>query len=165
MKPPKLRKSPNSTLDQATLAKLADAIAAVTPPAALAARMRERVMAAATTETHAIRAAEGEWKNLLPGITIKTLHIDIEQGTQTSLWRLQAGARIPPHRHSKDEECLVLEGSIIHDGQAYTQGDFLFAKPGARHKDFIAHTDALLMIRGERIPNKLLLNLAMLLPH
>lgn len=164
MKPPK-RNKPDSMLDAATLAKLADAVAPVTPPASLAIRMRERVMAAATPTAVTVRAAEGEWKDLLPGITIKTLHLDVEQGTQTSLWRLQAGARIPPHRHSKDEECLVLEGSIIHDGHTYTQGDFLFAKPGARHKDFTTTTGALLMIRGERIPNKLLLNLAMLLPH
>ncbi len=128
--------------------------------------MRERILdAAAPATTTVVRANEGEWKKLLPGITIKTLHMDGENGTQTSLWRLEPGARVPPHPHSKDEECMVLEGSIIHDGKTYTQGDFLVAKPGVRHKDFLAPQGALLMIRGERIPNKLLLGIAMLMPH
>jgi anti-sigma factor ChrR (cupin superfamily) len=173
MKPPKrtgkavTNASPDDvTLDEATIATLSDAITPVTPAASLATRMRERVMAAATPATTVVvRASEGEWKKLLPGITIKTLHMDTEHGTQTSLWRLEPGARVPPHPHSKDEECLVLEGSIIHDGKTYHQGDFLLARSGVRHHDFIAPDGALLMIRGERIPNKLLLNIAMLMPH
>lgn len=164
MKPPK-RKKPTDALDEATLAKLSDAVAPVTLPASLTARMRRQVMEGVKPATVVVRAGEGEWKKLLPGITIKTLHTDVENGTQTSLWRLDAGARVPPHPHSKDEECLVLEGSIVHDGKSYHPGDFLLAKAGAHHKDVIAPEGALLMIRGERIPNKLLLNLAMLLPH
>ena len=173
MKPPKRNKKAaadatpdDAALDKTTLARLSDAVASVTPPAAIAKRMRERILdAAAPATTTVVRANEGEWKKLLPGITIKTLHMDGENGTQTSLWRLEPGARVPPHPHSKDEECMVLEGSIIHDGKTYTQGDFLVAKPGVRHKDFLAPQGALLMIRGERIPNKLLLGIAMLMPH
>jgi anti-sigma factor ChrR (cupin superfamily) len=118
------------------------------------------VIEAAAGSTQVLRAGEGEWLRLLPGVTIKTLHVDREHGTQTSLWRLEAGARIPPHPHTKDEECLVLEGSITHDGVRYRQGDFLFTRPGLRHKDFIAPEGALLMIRSERIPHALLLRLA-----
>ena len=54
----------------------------------------------------------------------------------------------------------MLEGSITHEGIVYGQGDFLFTRPGLRHRDFIAPEGALLMIRSERIPNALLLRLA-----
>ncbi|MDB6063361.1 MAG: hypothetical protein JWM78_3464 [Verrucomicrobiaceae bacterium] len=168
MKPPKRPNKPatDDVLDEATVAKLADAVSPVSPPPELAARMRERVMETAQlSATEVVRAEEGEWKKILPGIRIKTLHLDIESGTQTSLWRLEAGARVPPHPHSKDEECLILEGTITHDGNTYGQGDYLYASPGIRHRDFISPTGALILIRGERIPSKLLLNLAMLLPH
>ena len=177
MKPPKFprdqsrKTSANSApheepVDAATLAQLSDAVMPVAPPADMTARMRERILEAAQNSiANVVRAGEGEWKNLLPGIRIKTLHFDGESGVQTSLWRLNAGARVPPHPHSKSEECLILEGSIEHDGHTYHQGDYLFAQPGERHKDFISPNGALLMIRGERIPNRLLLNLAMLLPH
>ena len=124
------------------------------------ASMRSRILAGIADSTRVVRAEEGEWKQLLPGITIKTLHVDREQGTQTSLWRLEPGARIPRHPHSRDEECLVLEGSITHDGATYRQGDFLHTRPGLRHKEFIAPNGALLMIRSERIPSALLLKLA-----
>ncbi|HXN10482.1 MAG TPA: cupin domain-containing protein [Steroidobacteraceae bacterium] len=147
-------------LDPQSLGTLSAAIA----PAAMApervADLRERVMAGVAGTTQVLRAADGEWKQLLPGVKIKTLHVDREHGTQTSLWRLAAGARIPPHPHTKDEECLVLEGSITHEGIVYGQGDFLFTRPGLRHRDFIAPEGALLMIRSERIPNALLLRLA-----
>jgi anti-sigma factor ChrR (cupin superfamily) len=156
----------DETLDKAVLAMLSDAVAPVKPADEVAMRMRTRVLDTATPiTTTVVRATDGEWKKLLPGITIKTLHTNVEHGTQTSLWRLQPGARVPPHPHSKDEECMVLEGFIVHDGNIYTQGDFLVAKPGVRHKDFLAPEGALLMIRGERIPNKLLLGIAMLMPH
>ncbi len=147
-------------LDPQSLAALAAAIAPAEVAPERRARMRERIMAGVADTTLVVRAGEGEWKELLPGISIKTLHIDRDQGTQTSLWRLAAGARIPRHPHSKDEECLVLEGSITHDGSEYGPGDYLFTRPGIRHKEFVAPRGALLMIRSERIPNSLLLRLA-----
>jgi anti-sigma factor ChrR (cupin superfamily) len=147
-------------LDQESLGALGAAIAPADLPPERVARLRARVIEAAAGSTQVLRAGEGEWLRLLPGVTIKTLHVDREHGTQTSLWRLEAGARIPPHPHTKDEECLVLEGSITHDGVRYRQGDFLFTRPGLRHKDFIAPEGALLMIRSERIPHALLLRLA-----
>jgi len=147
-------------LDQESLGTLGAAIAPADLPPERIAGLRARVMAGIADTTQVLRADQGEWKRLLPGVTIKTLHVDREHGTQTSLWRLDAGARIPPHPHTKDEECLVLEGSITHDGVLYRQGDFLFTRPGLRHKDFVAPEGALLMIRSERIPNALLLRLA-----
>lgn len=146
-------------LDPHTLGALGAAITPAPLPPERVADLRARVLAGAAASTQVVRADEGEWMALLPGVRIKTLHVDREHGTQTSLWRLDAGARIPPHPHTKDEECLVLEGAITHDGVLYRQGDFLFTRPGLRHKDFVAPEGALLMIRSERIPPALLLRL------
>ena len=153
-----------SVLDRGTIAALGAAMAVAQLTPNRVANMRARVMSGLADSTEVVRAGDGEWKDLLPGISIKTLHVDREHGTQTSLWRLAAGARIPRHPHSKDEECLVLEGSITHDGATYGQGDFLYTRPGLRHKEFFAPNGALLMIRSERIPNALLLKLAAYLP-
>lgn len=155
---------PREALDHETIAALSAAIAPADIAPDRLARMRERVLQGLETTTTVLRSNEGEWQDLLPGIRIKTLHVDRQQGMQTSLWRLAPGARIPPHPHHKDEECLVLEGSISHDGAAYNAGDYLFTRPGMRHKSFTSPSGALLMIRSERVPNALLLRLAMLLP-
>jgi anti-sigma factor ChrR (cupin superfamily) len=123
--------------------------------------MRANVMASlSAAPTQVVRASEGEWKTLLPGITVKTLHVDREQGTQTSMWRLAAGARIPRHPHSKDEECLVLEGEIVHAGSRYGPGDYLYARAGVRHTEFTTPNGALLLIRSERLPSSWLLWIA-----
>ena len=74
---------------------------------------------AAPLAGHAVRNDEREWVPLLPGITIKTLLKDAANGAQTTLWRLQPGACVPPHPHSRDEECLILEGSIVLDEIEY----------------------------------------------
>lgn len=159
------RKPRSGALDPQTLARLGADIAAAELDPELAARMRARVLArAAAPHTEVVRAAEGDWKALLPGVTIKVLHVDREQGTQTTLWRLAAGARIPPHPHSRDEECLVLEGAVEHDGSRYGQGDYLYTRPGVRHADFLAPEGALLLIRSELLPNALLLWAAARLP-
>ncbi|MFY2764629.1 cupin domain-containing protein [Arenimonas sp. MALMAid1274] len=124
------------------------------PPPDQAAALRERVLAEARrVRTRVIRADEGEWKPFVPGIRIKTLRRDEADGTQTSLWRIEPGASVPPHPHTREEECLVLEGSVIHDEIEYFPGDFLLAPPGERHKPFLAPRGALLMIRSELIPD------------
>lgn len=136
------------------LAALAGATPAQMPPPANAQALRDRILAAASRpRTQVVRANEGEWVPFVPGIRIKTLRRDEADGTQTSLWRIEPGAQVPPHPHTREEECLVLEGSVIHDDIEYFPGDFLLAPPGERHKPFLAPRGALLMIRSELIPD------------
>jgi quercetin dioxygenase-like cupin family protein len=114
-------------------------------------RMRASILArAGAASVHAQRLAEGDWLPLLPGVTVKTLRRD--ERTQTTLWRVQPGGTVPGHVHSHEEECLILEGSIVHDGVEYFPGDFLLALPGERHKVFESPRGALFMIRGEPVP-------------
>ncbi|GAB3727469.1 hypothetical protein GCM10028794_00110 [Silanimonas algicola] len=125
------------------------------PAPDVAGRLRATLMARLPrAPLAATRAHEGTWRPLLPGVRLKTLREDgIEAGTQTALWRLDAGAVIPGHRHATEEECLVLEGSVVYDDVEYHAGDFLLARRGEAHGPFHSPRGALLLIRGERLPS------------
>lgn len=138
------------------LAAMAGLVPELMPPDDVRLRMRAAILARAAgagTSTHNIRADEGEWQPLLPGIAVKTLHRNADAGAQTTLWRLEPGACIPPHTHSRDEECLLLEGSILLDGSEYFPGDYVFAKAGESHGVISAPRGALFLIRGELVPD------------
>jgi anti-sigma factor ChrR (cupin superfamily) len=136
---------------------LAGLIAAELTPVALSPERRaalgqQLMQRCASPGTAVLRADEGEWIQFVPGIRVKTLRFDAQAKTQTTLWRLDPGARVPRHPHQQHEECLVLEGSILHAGQEYHVGDFLLASPGSRHRPFDSPRGALLLIRGEPVP-------------
>lgn len=96
-----------------------------------------------------VRAAEGAWRQALPGLRIKPLRVDPIARTQTSLWRLDAGARVPAHGHHAEEECLILEGSLQWGDRVYGAGDYLVAHPGRAHEEFTSPDGALFLIRSE----------------
>ena len=142
--------------DALLLAALAGLVPDAEPGVDARGRMRAALLAKVSKPaptTRVLRAGEGEWKPLLPGIHIKTLRIDREKGTQTTLWRLDPGARVPPHPHGHEEECLVIEGSIIQNGIEYFPGDFLLAEVGEKHAPFDSPRGALFLIRGELVPD------------
>jgi anti-sigma factor ChrR (cupin superfamily) len=133
---------------------LAAALAAALAPAEFSsvrrARLRERVLASAKPSLmHVVRAQEGQWLSLLPGVAIKFLHIDPARATQSSLWRLDAGASLPSHGHAADEECIVLEGTVRYADSDYGRGDFLLARAGLQHEHFETLGGTTLYIRGE----------------
>ncbi len=123
------------------------------PPPDVAGRLRATLMARLPRAPLAVtRAEDGAWRALLPGVLLKTLRADGgETGTQTALWRLEPGAVIPGHVHAADEECLVIEGSVVYDDVEYHAGDFLLARRGEAHRPFHSPRGALLLIRGERL--------------
>ncbi len=98
---------------------------------------------------HIVRAHEGEWRCLLPGVEIKRLYLDPTTHIETSLWRIQAGAYVPPHPHSHDEECLVLEGSIVDGDNCFDAGDYVLARAGSMHARLSSPQGALLLIRSQ----------------
>lgn len=124
---------------------------AVTPlEAPRALRLRARVLAQCNESPYAIVPNRSEdFRAFIPGVKIRPLRVDWEGKTQTSLWRLDPGASIPPHRHTAEEECLIMEGSLVWGGKEYGPGDFLLARPGAHHEEFLSPHGALLMIRSE----------------
>lgn len=145
-------------LEQApdVVAALASQLKPVPLEASRAEALRARVAAGAAgapPPMEVLRADEGRWLPFLPRISLKPLRVDRRAGTQTSLWRLEPGARIPEHGHIGEEECLVLSGSVVFGGEAYHEGDYLLARPGLRHGEFVSHGGAVLMIRGELTPS------------
>jgi anti-sigma factor ChrR (cupin superfamily) len=140
------------------LAANAGLLPELAPAASARTRMLSNIQhAIAPPAMQVIRRDEGQWHTILPGVSIKLLHEAREQGTQTTLWRLQPGASVPRHQHSLNEECLILEGSIVHAGTEYYAGDYLLSPKGMPHDVFLAPTGALFLIRGERLDHEMIL--------
>jgi len=138
------------------IAPLIEGIAPVAIDPSRKAALRERILSRVAggerieaPRMELVRAAEGEWVKLLPKIHLKRLRVDRVRRTQTTLWRLDAGAVLPEHDHAKPEECLILDGSILWDGSTYGKGDYLLAPVGLHHTPMTSPEGALLMIRGE----------------
>jgi len=59
---------------------------------------------------------------------------------------MEPGAVYPAHRHSRTEQCLILEGDLIHDDHVYHPGDFTWALAGTIDPSLQTETGALLLI-------------------
>lgn len=141
-------------LDPAVGALIAEALPAPPLAADTRARLKARVLERAAG-IHVVRAGEGRWIEVLPGIRIKRLRADPGSTRETTLWRLAPGSEIPAHDHDDDEECLVLEGSIEQDGNCYGAGDYLHARKGSLHRPLRAPAGALLLIRSRAVASYL----------
>lgn len=115
-------------------------------------RMRERVLASSDPGFHVVRAGEGVWRSVLPGVAVKRLWLDPATDMETSLWRLEVHACIPEHAHSDDEQCLVIEGEIEQAGVCYVAGDYLHALAGSHHQPMRALQHSVLLIRARAMP-------------
>ena len=140
------------------LTSLEQQSAAMAPPAELWARIqaalddeqqREPGAVSADTFSASVRAGEGNWKLIYPGVEKKTLFTDGVAGYESALFRLAPGGRIPPHTHSKCEECLMLEGELDIDDQRYVAGDYFVMSAGTAHPEIVSLTGSLLFVRGE----------------
>ena len=95
-----------------------------------------------------LRATEGEWIDVGPGVELKLLRSDAD--SRSYLLRLHPGGRIPPHRHVDiDEECIVLEGEAAIGSLRLTQGDYHLAPRGVPHDWLSSDTGALLFLRAD----------------
>ena len=80
-----------------------------------------------------LRAADGAWMDLGPGIRIKVLHQNMELRRQTILLVADAGAVHPAHVHESDEELFVVSGDLVIDGEELGPGDFHFSPALSQH--------------------------------
>jgi quercetin dioxygenase-like cupin family protein len=96
-----------------------------------------------------LRAAEGEWTEMGPLAKRKVLRVDPVAGNQTVLIRAAPGGILPRHRHSQDEEFIVLEGSCRIGDLLLVAGDAHFASAGSWHEDITTDTGVLVLLRGE----------------
>jgi quercetin dioxygenase-like cupin family protein len=116
-------------------------------------RMRARVRAvpedALPDGLATTRGADTAWVALNPLVQMKVLRVDADEGTQTLLLRAAAGALLPRHRHSRDEEFIVLEGRCRIGDLLLEAGDATFAAAGSWHDDITTDTGVLVLVRGE----------------
>lgn len=103
-----------------------------------------------------IRASEGTWWKIAPGVTAKLLSFDPISRRTTTLLRFAPGTRYSPHRHTAVEELLVLEGGCRIAGREMTVGDYHRAEAGTVHHDTSTDEGCLLFAisspRDEMLP-------------
>lgn len=143
------------------LEAFAEAIAEALSPTSIdqeeLADLRARVLSSTTASSHAltetIRGDEIGWQESWPRVWMKVLKRDISSGIQFALFRLEAGAIMPEHAHTKDEECIVIEGDLAIGPLFLQAGDLHVAYPGARHPPITTRRGALVFVRSEiRVP-------------
>jgi|GEM_PF-946304 len=93
-----------------------------------------------------IRASEGTWRGIAPGVVAKILSFDPTSRRTTTLLRFAPGASYAPHRHTEVEELYVLEGGCTIAGREMTVGDYHRAEAGTVHHDTSTDDGCLLLV-------------------
>jgi anti-sigma factor ChrR (cupin superfamily) len=94
----------------------------------------------AVPSNHTVRVTDGEWvQTPVPGVRMKILAIDRARDRVTMLLRGEPGATYPAHRHTGPEDCYVIRGSLVVEGQLLRAGDFHHAEGESDHGEL--HTD------------------------
>jgi predicted ChrR family anti-sigma factor len=130
-------------------AVVAESIEPVDPPQAL----RDRILAAAMAvpqNTRTVRADEGRWHRIIPGVTVKTLSVDLERDTATILMTLEPGSTVPSHGHSGPEDSFVVSGSCRIGVTHLRKGDFHHADGGTHHEDVVSDEGCVLLLVIDR---------------
>jgi anti-sigma factor ChrR (cupin superfamily) len=86
-----------------------------------------------------VRAGEGDWKPLVPGVVTKRLYQESPTGSIALLVRMEPGAKYPPHSHAGVEHCFVLEGDLRFGDLVLNPGDYQCALASTDHRD--SHTE------------------------
>jgi hypothetical protein len=142
---------PSRALDPATSEWIDEALALpVGVESALLARVRTRVMDAIRAEQsdayRTVRAREGDWEAIAPGVERKTLWAT--PTTRSCMVRMAPGSSVGSHLHPMDEECVVLEGSLCIGDLELKAGDFHVGRGGSTHELTTSATGALVYLRG-----------------
>ena len=105
--------------------------------------------------SHFVDVQQLAWQpTRFPGITMKILWQDDQGDAFTGLFRCEAGAELPLHRHTDVEQTYVLEGSLVDEAGSCTTGNFVWREPGSVHA---AHSpDGCLLLGIFRKPNEFL---------
>jgi anti-sigma factor ChrR (cupin superfamily) len=149
-----LKRGQKPVLGDALAAALGKAFTPIEPPSDRAAALRARALAHAREPQGDVRglitvqADEGAWRWFAPGVTIKALYVDEVARTRSFLLRLEPGARLPPHMHQTDEECIVLEGELSLGALTVGAGGYHLAPAGVSHSEITTKTGALIFLRA-----------------
>jgi quercetin dioxygenase-like cupin family protein len=93
-----------------------------------------------------IRASEGTWRGIAPGVMAKLLAFDPTSRRTTTLLRFAPGTSYAPHRHTAVEELYVLQGGCSIAGREMTVGDYHRAEAGTVHHDTSTDDGCLLLV-------------------
>jgi anti-sigma factor ChrR (cupin superfamily) len=93
-----------------------------------------------------VRAGEGRWRTLAPGVRSKKLSVDANRKTLTCLLELEPQAILPAHDHEGSEDSYVVRGSCRIGAVALYKGDFHHVDAGAHHGDVVASEEGCLLI-------------------
>jgi quercetin dioxygenase-like cupin family protein len=153
---PRPSDKPLLPLDAATLAAIAEALRPAELSSAQRDSMRDRIAARTrTVHTQTVRGGDVEWQSPWPNVFVKVLRQEADSNLQMVLFRIEPGGVVPAHEHTKEEECLVLEGEILIGDHRVAAGDLHIARAGAAHGDITTQTGALVMVRSEIPPQYL----------
>jgi len=131
-------------------ASLARSLPPVQPPARVKARLMERVRNPAHAGLGAVLKHERAWRRVRDGIHYRPLYRDPDTGLSTYLLKMDPGAIWPSHRHGAAEQCLILEGDLIHVGhETYHAGDFTYGAAGSVDPVLSTRNGNLLLIVGK----------------
>ena len=118
--------------------------------------LRARVLAEAARARRAeappfdfVRADEGIWKEVQPGVAVKLL-AGTPRARSAYLVRMAPGAQIANHEHRGDEHCYVLHGDVRAAGGRLAAGDYHRARAGTVHESVCSDGGCLLLIVEER---------------
>jgi quercetin dioxygenase-like cupin family protein len=120
----------------------------------LESRLRERLLAkiAAGVASRTVRACEGAWQPLAPGVSLKLLREDHSARRMTAWIRMAPGSSLESHRHDQAEECLVIEGEILIGEHRLCAGDLHVANAGTVHGLIRSPQGALLLVHAQSLP-------------
>lgn len=93
-----------------------------------------------------VKASEGIWRGIAPGVKAKLLSFDPISQRTTTVLRFAPGTRYAPHRHVAVEELYVLEGGCSIAGREMTVGDYHRAEAGTVHHDTSTDEGCLLLV-------------------
>jgi len=113
----------------------------VEPPPHIFERIKQKIAAGAAAGlvrtgpegSRTVRAHEGTWEPVCPGIARKLLWHDRARKRITVLIRAEPGAQFPAHLHDEDEESYLLSGDLAFDDLKLNVGDYHLARAGVRH--------------------------------
>ena len=99
--------------------------------------------------TSTVRPDQGEWEKFSPRIKLKVLRREADGSSMSYLLKLEPGAFLVPHKHSMDEECVVLEGEVMIGTELVGPGSYHLAPRGMVHQPIRSEHGAILFIRGK----------------
>lgn len=148
--------------DVSSFEKIVD-LMAESVPATPSERLRERLLSKVRKSPPApgillkqsglliARSDEFVWQPMAPGISYKPLYEDAARRYNTSLVRMDAGARYPSHHHAEIEELFVLSGDLHVENEVMRPGDYCRGDSGTMHGETFSDSGCLFLLMASQV--------------